>query len=93
LTPPPDLPPGYVWGYTKKDWERYDPKTETIPPPHLFRDGRRLCPTVTPDGQTRKEQFGYLFISLKNFDATVEDCCQECLRRLAIERFEEQAKA
>jgi hypothetical protein len=67
--------PGDVWGYTKKDWDRYDPKNEKIPLPHLFRNQWRLCPGKTGDGRVRK-QHGYLFIPLKNFDSRNDECCR-----------------
>jgi len=89
---------GGVWGYTKRDWDEFDPRRKESgenPLPHYFRN--RLCIHETMRSgkaeRLRAGQFSRLFMPRPKFDPQKPECgaaCPDCLKILETEKLDEQ---
>jgi len=89
-----ETPPPGVWGFTKRDWDRFDPskkEDENNPKPHYFEDRVTIC-VPNPKNSRRR---GRLFMPRPKFDPAKPECgkaCPECLKILEMRKLDEQKK-
>ena len=91
---------GGIWGYTKKDWENFNPKRPASenPPAHYFRNRKCIHETLE-EGKIRKDRFSRLAFPRPSFDPFDQDkpqcrayACLECLKRLETEKLDEELR-
>ena len=85
---------GGVWGFTKRDWDRFDPskkEDENNPKPHYFEGRVTIC---IPNAKNSKRR-GRLFMPRPKFDPAKPECgkaCPECLKILEMRKLDERSR-